>query len=564
MQNVFKSKRTGLLLGSVMAICSVYGACQVGKSSLNSESNRDNIDNKSGVTQLEQKLSKDFKGRYAEWMQRLPQRGNDNVLALAKVSYSEKLGFALLERLRGTLPSLKPSVSRTAAVNESRQPLNDAIERVETRMASLADRMAQSSGPSSAASAASAPSELVGANSVSETLASLEQIDAAEQAQTILEFLANSPQSDEVMRELRADIIKLLGESPRSNEFTIQTLNLIARGVNLSLKNEAAASYEVYLANESIRNIISRKKKTYVAPFQASSHRFGKETEKLAKSILGAEILSIRSLSENAGVNDSVIVTMKFKDETTERFLFKSAAGSKSFSDKYYDKSPNDFLNFINYTREARAANFFHLILDNMPKADSQSADVFVPLTLEVALYHDGISYGMGSLQRFVDSSYIDIVEHQNGHRREWQNTISKMREWQEAVVVVKVLDFTFGNIDRLIVPGVKNDYDKNLMVKFFDPNAAAADETAAQGLRPWSPLGVALIDNGLGLPGRDWYTIDKLVSAKDMPAGLKEAFRSQQDKVDALLASEVDYFVDWGLRDFAKRYDQVLKRMGQ
>jgi hypothetical protein len=138
------------------------------------------------------------------------------------------------------------------------------------------------------------------------------------------------------------------------------------------------------------------------------------------------------------------------------------------------------------------------------------------------------------------------------------------MREWQDIAVVIKVLDYTFGNIDRLIVPGVKIDYDKNLMVNFFDPNAAAANQTAVQSLRPWTPLGVALIDNGLGLPGRDWYTSDKLVSAKDMPAGLREAFLSQQDKVDGLLASEVDYFVDWGLRDFAKRYDQVVKRMGQ
>jgi hypothetical protein len=540
-----------LLIGSVVAVCAAYGACQVGKSSLNSDA-------KAGVTQLEQKLSKDFRGRYADWMQRLPQRGSDNVLALAKLSYTENLGFALLERLRGTLPSLKPAVSRTASVNESRQPLNDAIEQVETRMASLADRMAQSSSPSSASSEGS------GDQSVSETLASLEQIDAAEQAQTILEFLANAPQSDSVLRELRADIIKLLGESPRSNELTIQTLNLIARGVNLSLKNGAAASYEVYLANEAIRGIVARKKKTYVAPFQASSHRFGKETEKLAKSISGAEILSIRKLKENAGVNDSLIVTMKFKDDTTAKFLFKSAVGSKSFTDKYYDKNPNDFLNFINYTREARAANFFHLILDNMPKSSEQSADVFVPLTFEIALYHDGVSYGLGSLQRFVDSSYVDIVEHQNGHRSEWQNTISNMREWQDIAVVIKVLDYTFGNIDRLIVPGVKIDYDKNLMVKFFDPNAAAADQTAAQSLRPWTPLGVALIDNGLGLPGRDWYTSDKLVSAKDMPAGLREAFLSQQDKVDGLLASEVDYFVDWGLRDFAKRYNQVVKRMGQ
>jgi hypothetical protein len=548
MRNVFNSRRTGLWFGSVLAISAVYGACQVGKSNLSSESI---IDSKGAVTELEQKLAKDFLGRYAGWMQRLPQRGTDNVLALAKLSYSEQLGFALLERLRTTLPALKPAVSRTAGVNESRQPLKDAIERVENRMESLNDRIAQASGTNVDPA-------------ILETLASLEQIDAPEQAQTILEFLANAPQSDDVLRELRADIIKLLGESPRSNEFTIQTLNLIARGVNLSLKNGVAASYEVYLSNEAIKGIVARKKKTYVAPFQASSHRFGKETEKIAKSIAGAEILAIRKLNENAGVNDSLIVTMKFKDETTQKFLFKSAAGSKSFSDKYYDKNPNDFLNFINYTRESRAANFFHLILDNMPKAESQNADVFVPLTLEVALFHDGVSYGMGSLQRFVDPSYVDIVEHQNGHRKDWQSTISKMREWQDIVVVIKVLDFTFGNIDRLIVPGVKNDYDKNLMVKFFDPNAAAADQTTAQGLRPWSPLGVALIDNGLGLPGRDWYTSDKLVSAKDMPAGLKEAFRGQQDRVDGLLASEVDYFVDWGLRDFAKRYNQVLKRMGQ
>lgn len=546
-RTVFNTRRSVVFLGAVLAICASYGACQVGKSTLSSES-------KQSGSALEQALSKDFAQRYATWMFKLPQRGKDNVLALAKLDYSEEVGLKLLERLRNTLPSLKPGTSRIASVNESRKGLVAAVEAVETRLATLQERITRAQNQAV---------QNTEDKSVSEVLTTLEQIEAPEQAQTILEFLGNAPQTEWNLRELRADIIKLLGQSPRSNEFTIQTLNLIARGVNLSLKNGIAASYEVYLANEAIRSIVERRKKTYVAPFQAAAHRFGKEAEKLAKSISGAEIVSIRKLDENAGVNDSLIVSMKFKDESTQKFLFKSAAGAKSFLDKYYDKNPNDFLNFINFTREARAANFYHLILDNMPKDESPGAELFVPTTLEVALYHDGVSYGMGSLQRFVDPTFEDIVEHQNGHRKDWQNTISKMREWQDIAVVIKVLDFTFGNIDRLIVPGVKNDYDKNLMVKFFDPNATADSQTGTQAMRPWSPLGVALIDNGLGLPGRDWYTTDKLVSAKDMPSGLKAAIRSQQEKVDGLLAGEVEYFVDWGLRDFAKRYKQVVQRMG-
>ncbi len=479
---------------------------------------------------LSDALSGDFRNRYLGWMHSLPNASSENALAGGKLEVTSETYSSLLRILEQNLGALEGDLE---IPSEASNDEKEAFSYTQSALKAYAE------------------------NAIDESLYSNSTIEGlllqspGEIAQSVLEYLASVPvESDEGHRELRARLIMLLGQSKLSNEFTIQSLNLMARGVALSMKDRQYASYETNLANRSVRFIIDRRKENYIAPFQARGYRFASEVDETVEKLKNAKIEKIKALSANKGINESLIVTFRYEDGQTSKFLYKPATGTDPFTIYYYDDAPNDFLNFINFTRESRAANFQHLVLDPLTKIDPQFGRIFTPLTLEVALYHNGHSYGLGSLQKFVDPSYTDIMESQRTETDKWHRSIFGSRAWQEASVVVKTLDFLFGNNDRMLVPGVKDDYDKNMMVQFKD------DGTTLKG--------VALIDNGIGIPGRDWYTIDKLVSPSDMPLALKEALRAAEPQLDAMLAKEVHYFVPWGLQDFRKRYYQVLDRIGR
>ena len=516
---------------TALAIAAGFGACQMG----NPQSGRT-----AGEFGSASAGDRDFYNAYSGWAFGLEQDGDDNVLLLQQLPYTERSGAVLLERLAKTLPSLRKQIKGgtlgdTATVAASDE--QNAYSFVENALSSVPKRSAEDVGTVDPV--------------LQKALERLDGVPAAEQAQTIIEYLANVPQKDDQRRELRARFLYLLGQSSRSTEVTLQILNQVVRGVNLSRKGKRSAAYEVNIANHAIRAIVLARKQGYVAPGQASSHRMGESVRELEQKLRSAKVRGIKALGEGKGVNDSLVVTMRYGDGATETFLYKPALGSKAFADKYYDKNPDDFLNFINFTRESRAANFMHFVLDEMAEKERGFEKIFVPETFEVALYSAGTSFGMGSLQRFVSSDFVDIMKHQRENRQAWVQDIGKNREWRDIVVTIKVLDYMFGNIDRLIVPGIKDDYDKNLMVNLFPPSEGVG----------WRVGGVALIDNGLGLPGRDWYTVDKLVAGGNFPGVLRDALRTKAGSLPELLKQEHNYFVSWGLKDFDQRFRNAVNR---
>lgn len=502
-----------------------YESCGTGTSII-SESTNSSV--------LDDALAQDPAALSLSWFYSLPQEASagaraDNVLALQKIEASDEIIFSLQRRLNHVLPALKADLQIAADASADERGAFDFLSQV------LEDKQS-----------AQGETAIV----TNTALDALAERDSAEQAQTILEFLASVPVEDDEPRELRARVIMLLGQSALSDSFTIQTLNLMARGVGLSKKGPVYASYESNLAARAIQFIVSRMQQSYIAPHQASAYRLGDDVASAVEDLKTAKIVRIKGVGKNKGINDTKIVTFESPSGEQTKYLYKPAIGTEPFSAAYFDANPNDFLNFINFTREARAAHFHHLVLDRLAEIDPKYQIIFSPVTLEAALYHDGVSYGLGSLQKFLDEGYTDIVESQSEQRNEWNGQVFHSDEWRSSSVVVKVLDFMFGNNDRLLVPGVKDDFDKNLMVKFLTGQFVLS--------------GVALIDNGIGIPGRDWYTPDRLVSTDHIPGEVKQALREQVGELDEMLAGEVHYFVPWGLRDYRKRYHQVLDRIGR
>ncbi|MCC7404619.1 MAG: hypothetical protein IT288_09510 [Bdellovibrionales bacterium] len=312
-----------------------------------------------------------------------------------------------------------------------------------------------------------------------------------------------------------------------------------ARGVGVSSSREVPRSREVIDANNWIRTITESwapNGESFVWLPTSQSH-LGWARQVRRSRIVGVERLG-------GGTNGVLKVIQA--DDQGQRFqsIFKPLAQSAPVRDGFFETQPKEFLRFLFHVREVRAQSFYGRILESYWRHGGH-APIHVPETLEAVLVHEGKSYGVGSLQQWSMGLEVEAVRRQDPTRvAYWRGT----REWQEMEVVVRVLDYLFGNSDRF---PKKPDEEaiKNLMV-----------EMRRDGDREVL-VRANLIDNGLGVPGHRDFSIDQAPVNAHLSRALVLALHDVYQARQLMRRQEESYFPSWALDDLFARWGEIVNR---
>lgn len=312
-----------------------------------------------------------------------------------------------------------------------------------------------------------------------------------------------------------------------------------ARGTGVSSSPQGPRSREVVEANNWVRSITESW-----AP-QGESFVWlptGQAQQGWARQVRHARVVGVERLG--GGTNGVVKVTQV--DGQGQRFqsIFKPLAQSAPVRDGFFETHPQDFLRFLFHVREIRAQAIYGRILQSYWRHGGR-APIQLPETLEAVLVHEGKSYGVGSLQQWSMGLEVEAVRRQDPTRvAYWRGT----REWQEMEVVVRVLDYLFGNSDRFPKkPG--EEAIKNLMV-----------EMRRDGDREVL-VRANLIDNGLGVPGHRDFSIDQAPVNAHLPRALVLALHDVYQARQLMRRQEESYFPSWALDDLYARWGEVVNR---
>jgi hypothetical protein len=391
---------------------------------------------------------------------------------------------------------------------------------------------------------------------------SLEKLTEEQKDLAAVEYLLTGLTTKEG-HDVRYLALNSLGTAKLADMYTIEVLAPLTRGVFITedkVNSKKPAASMVPQANEMITLISKKMGKSFFTQRPAVNHAAKTEVEQIVAAIQNpkTKLLEVKSTGELSGINSSKIVKFEVTQggsSKTIKFIFKNLSGTKIMQDKYYDYNPADFLLFLSSTREARAANFLGPIIDryaqNTQNAGTapQHAEIVMPITLEgVLIDNDGVSYGIGSFQLFLDG-FEDIDRVQSSSR--W-SAIKNSIQWAKGAAAVRLLDYNFGNGDRLSMTGIREyQSDRNLMFKLDGKQLVS----------------LGLIDNGVGLPGKPNFQPNRILAACDIPKELRDSYKyaeSHKDELIAELKEESYYIPKIGIENFYWQVGNIINRVKQ
>jgi hypothetical protein len=264
---------------------------------------------------------------------------------------------------------------------------------------------------------------------------------------------------------------------------TVALLAELTRGVQLP---DLACSR---LANEAIRAISLRTGRSHPARGPPAD---GLARTEPADILLHEPIARVEPLG--GGKNTTLLVTFV----NGVRGVFKPMTGELGYGDRARSTD------WILFPREVSA---YDLVERGLFEGGERRA--FVPVTVETVLVHDGVTYGVGSLQ-FFEEGFVSLSKLIAEKPADWER-LRATREWHEAEAFARTVDFMLGNYDRFPNTKHRNGNLSNVMVK----------------LEADGSFRMALIDNGIGRnvdPGRWDFGLDNCPLREHIPAELKRA----------------------------------------
>ena len=254
---------------------------------------------------------------------------------------------------------------------------------------------------------------------------------------------------------------------------------------------------DIFFANAAIKKLGSR-----LGSFPVRFDNPSKSRTSAQSILLHEPIVSVETLG--GGWNETYLV----KFQSGHFGVFKPFVGQKNMGP---DQSA--WKNRVAFVRETTAVSIVEDFLGNRVSREQGHSKITVPETQEILLVHNGVSYGLGSVQLYVHG-VENASALQTRAPQEWSRLLQS-KEWSEFEVRGRILDYVLGNPDRFEYAG------------FRIPHYAASNYNnimIPKNLKGPSDLQFVLIDNAFGRPGLPDFSAKYLPDAKQIPGDLARA----------------------------------------
>ncbi|WP_413578393.1 hypothetical protein ACLVWU_07620 [Bdellovibrio sp. HCB290] len=227
-----------------------------------------------------------------------------------------------------------------------------------------------------------------------------------------------------------------------------------------------------------------------------------------------------------------------------KKAVFKPFLGQKNLG------QPEQWVNRVAFNREVTAVTLVEKYLRNQQSREMNLSPLSVPDTVEVSLVHDGIAYGVGSLQTFVEG-YQGVTKFKSQDSYSWIR-ISEGAEWRAMEARVRTLDYILGNPDRFENPGYKiPHYEAANLENLMIPK----NTTRVSGIK------AILIDNAFGRPGAADFNETYLPPLKDIPQDLQRAILNFDKQ--GFTSEMKNQLPDEGIQDVLQRIEKLQSLLG-
>ena len=149
----------------------------------------------------------------------------------------------------------------------------------------------------------------------------------------------------------------------------------------------------------------------------------------------------------------------------------------------------------------------------------------------------------MGSLQKF-ESGFTTLYDLKETQNENWKRIVAS-GSWGRTEARIRAIDYLLGNHDRLPNSVHRNGNFKNIMLK-FDPKNPTQFE-------------VALIDNGVGRPGRSYFDINNAPVRRHLPKDLLETLQEFDEA--GFRQAYAELLPTWALDDVIARIQALRTR---
>lgn len=348
------------------------------------------------------------------------------------------------------------------------------------------------------------------------------QADDAEKTQAALEYALTAFKPLGFDRNFLRMIFEELRASPSSDARTLSLLLPFTRGSTIP-----GAEFP-RLANDALMRISARLGKSLPARGSPTSGVLRSDPMDI---LLHEPVRSIEAVDPGAPLK-----ALRVKFENGHQAIFKPMGSEPGYANL---ERPAEHILF---TREVNAYDMAEHWLGNARARERGQSHVEVPTTAEVVLVHQGVSYGVGSLQ-YVQPGLVAIADFMRSHPTDWAK-LTHAPAWQETLDRIRTIDFLLGYAERLANSRFGRNQFDHLMIHYESKDRFT----------------LVMIENGIRRGSARGIEIDNLPAKEHIPHDLKSHIMGLDTK--AFRRTYADRLADQGIENFLGRIKAAQHRI--